>query len=68
MSNDTDTAEALFALVAQGKQGVLATVKRDGRPQLSNIIYRWDGESKTASVSITADRSRRRQTDQARAT
>ncbi|MDJ0108094.1 PPOX class F420-dependent oxidoreductase, partial [Rhodococcus erythropolis] len=42
MSNDTDTAEALFALVAQGKQGVLATVKRDGRPQLSNIIYRWD--------------------------
>ena len=58
MSNDTDTDEALFALVAEGKQGVLATVKRDGRPQLSNIIYRWDDESKTASVSITADRAK----------
>ncbi len=58
MSNDTDTDDALFALVAEGKQGVLATVKRDGRPQLSNIIYRWDVESKTASVSITADRAK----------
>lgn len=60
MSNDTDTDDALFALVAEGKQGVLATVKRDGRPQLSNIIYRWDDESKTASVSVTADRAKSR--------
>ncbi|PBC40549.1 PPOX class F420-dependent enzyme [Rhodococcus sp. ACPA4] len=34
----------------------MATIKRDGRPQLSNIIYRWDSESRTASISITADR------------
>ena len=60
MSNDTHTDDALFALVAEGKQGVLATVKRDGRPQLSNIIYRWDDESKTASVSVTADRAKSR--------
>jgi PPOX class probable F420-dependent enzyme len=25
---------------------------------LSNIIYRWDDESKTASVSVTADRAK----------
>ena len=35
MSNDTDTDDALFALVAEGKQGVLATVKRDGRAVLT---------------------------------
>ena len=29
-------------------------------PQLSNIIYRWDDESKTASVSVTADRAKSR--------
>lgn len=34
------------------------TIKRDGRPQLSNIIYCWDPESRTASVSITADRAK----------
>ncbi|TSD46760.1 PPOX class F420-dependent oxidoreductase [Rhodococcus sp. KBS0724] len=56
MSDDTKVRDALFELVANGKQGVLATIKRDGRPQLSNIIYRWDSESRTASISITADR------------
>ncbi|KJF22152.1 putative pyridoxine/pyridoxamine 5'-phosphate oxidase [Rhodococcus sp. AD45] len=56
MSDDTEVRDALFELVANGKQGVLATIKRDGRPQLSNIIYRWDSESRTASISITADR------------
>ncbi|MGG7099203.1 PPOX class F420-dependent oxidoreductase [Rhodococcus sp. 24CO] len=56
MSDDTEVRDAVFELVADGKQGVLATIKRDGRPQLSNIIYRWDSESRTASISITADR------------
>ncbi|RZL24878.1 MAG: PPOX class F420-dependent oxidoreductase [Rhodococcus sp. (in: high G+C Gram-positive bacteria)] len=56
MSDDTEVRDALFELVANGKQGVLATIKRDGRPQLSNIIYRWNSESRTASISITADR------------
>lgn len=58
MTENTGIADALLELVANGKQGVLVTVKRDGRPQLSNVIYLWDSESRTASVSVTADRAK----------
>ena len=45
---------AASSFVADRHNGVLVTLKRDGRPQLSNITYLWrDG---TAQVSITADR------------
>jgi PPOX class probable F420-dependent enzyme len=39
------------------RNGVLVTIKRDGRPQLSNIIYvvSNDGEVR---ISITADRAK----------
>ncbi|MDH6577342.1 hypothetical protein P3T29_002998 [Kitasatospora sp. MAP5-34] len=37
----TDDA-ALRALFATRKGGVLATLKRDGRPQLSNVNYAYD--------------------------
>lgn len=36
--------------------GVLATIKRDGRPQLSNVGYAWDGT--TVRVSVTDDRAK----------
>ena len=58
MTDNTEIRDTLLELVAKGKQGVLATIKHDGRPQLSNIIYLWDAESRTASVSITADRAK----------
>jgi hypothetical protein len=32
----------LWRLVAAGRQGVLATAARDGRPQLSNVLYLAD--------------------------
>jgi len=43
--------------VRNHRNGVLVTLKRDGRPQLSNIIYsvRDDGEIR---ISITADRAK----------
>lgn len=41
----------------QHRQGVLVTARRDGRPQLSNIIYAVD-EHGVARVSITADRAK----------
>ena len=47
---------AAASFVADRKNGVLVTLKRDGRPQLSNITYLWrDG---TARISITADRAK----------
>lgn len=39
------------------RQGVLATIGRDGRPQLSNILYLMD-ESGTATISTTDDRAK----------
>jgi PPOX class probable F420-dependent enzyme len=41
------------------RQGVLVTQKRDGRPQLSNIIYAVDGTG-VVRISITADRAKAR--------
>jgi PPOX class probable F420-dependent enzyme len=38
-------------------QGVLTTVRRDGRPQLSNIIYATD-DAGTIRISVTADRAK----------
>lgn len=50
-----ETSEAL-AFVGERKNGVLATQKRDGRPQLSNITYGVvDGVIK---ISITAGRAK----------
>jgi PPOX class probable F420-dependent enzyme len=36
--------------------GVLVTIKRDGRPQLSNVTYLYDGER--IRVSLTDDRAK----------
>jgi len=50
-------ADAL-TFVRDHKRGVLTTLKADGRPQLSNIIYGVDGD--TVRISITADRAKSR--------
>jgi PPOX class probable F420-dependent enzyme len=38
-------------------QGVLTTLRRDGRPQISNIIYALD-DAGTVRISVTADRAK----------
>ncbi|MEJ7654504.1 MAG: TIGR03618 family F420-dependent PPOX class oxidoreductase [Chloroflexia bacterium] len=38
-------------------QGVLATIKRDGRPQLSHIGYLYDKDDRV-KVSVTLDRAK----------
>ena len=43
--------------VRQRQQGVLVTVKRDGRPQLSNIVYRVTDDG-TIQISVTAGRAK----------
>jgi PPOX class probable F420-dependent enzyme len=39
------------------RQGVLTTLRRDGRPQISNIIYVID-DGGTIRISVTADRAK----------
>ncbi|MGP4028328.1 PPOX class F420-dependent oxidoreductase [Actinomadura sp. 3N407] len=51
---------ALVNLVAGRDLGVLATLKRDGRPQLSNINYHFDPDRRLVRISITADRAKAR--------
>jgi PPOX class probable F420-dependent enzyme len=45
-----------LSFAAERRNGVLVTLKRDGRPQLSNIVYLVDGG--TVRISITADRAK----------
>ncbi|RVW07469.1 PPOX class F420-dependent oxidoreductase [Prescottella agglutinans] len=60
MSTDVDTQRPLLDLVASHNKAILATLKRDGRPQLSNVLYAWDPDTRTAKVSVTADRAKTR--------
>ncbi|HEY8478497.1 MAG TPA: PPOX class F420-dependent oxidoreductase [Spirillospora sp.] len=51
---------ALVRLVAEHDLGVLATLKRDGRPQMSNVNYHFDPDRRLIRISITADRAKAR--------
>jgi PPOX class probable F420-dependent enzyme len=48
----------LLDFVADNRRGVLTTIKRDGRPQLSNVGYAWDDG--LIRVSVTDDRAKTR--------
>jgi len=57
--------DPLVQLIAGRKFGVLATIKSDGRPQLSNVTYAFTADPATpgtgvARVSITSDRAKYR--------
>jgi PPOX class probable F420-dependent enzyme len=49
---------ALLDLIANHSTGALATLKRDGRPQLSNVSYSYFPDSRLIKVSITATRAK----------
>ena len=51
---DTD---ALHQLVASKQHGVLVTIKRDGRPQLSNVVYSL-GADDVIRISVTDGRAK----------
>lgn len=51
------TEEAL-ALVAGQRLGVLVTLRRDGRPQTSNVVYAV--ADRQVRVSVTQDRAKTR--------
>src|SRR3977135_4185923 len=48
--------QQLLNLIANNTQGILAAVTRAGYPHRTNVLYVWDPEQRTASVSTTADR------------
>ena len=52
--------DKLLALICGNSLGVLATVKSDGRPQLSNVSYYFDPRALTIQVSITEPRAKTR--------
>lgn len=61
MADDAAAMDAaLVKLVAGRDLGVLVTLKRDGRPQLSNINYHFDPDRRLVRISVTADRAKAR--------
>jgi PPOX class probable F420-dependent enzyme len=55
-----DREQKLAELFGTRGVGVLATLKRDGLPQLSNVAYAHDSAARTLSVSVTDDRAKTR--------
>ncbi|MFI6485637.1 PPOX class F420-dependent oxidoreductase [Nonomuraea sp. NPDC050663] len=54
----TDTAFDPLALLARSRLGILATIKSDGRPQLSPVTPYYDPESGILHVSMTEGRAK----------
>ncbi|CAN5293409.1 PPOX class F420-dependent oxidoreductase [soil metagenome] len=52
--------DKLLAVISGNSLGVLATIKRDGRPQLSNVSYHFDPRAVVIQVSITEPRAKTR--------
>src|ERR1700756_5930663 len=52
--------DKLLAVIADNSLGVLATIKRDGRPQLSNVSYYFDARNVAVQVSVTEPRAKTR--------
>lgn len=44
--------KSLLKLMSEGHDGILVTLKRDGRPQLSNVSYAYDEPTNRIRVSV----------------
>jgi PPOX class probable F420-dependent enzyme len=52
--------ERMLGFLAEHRWGVLATIKSDGRPHLSNVGYAYDAEAQLVRVSVTDSRAKTR--------
>ncbi|WP_392424371.1 PPOX class F420-dependent oxidoreductase [Barrientosiimonas humi] len=52
------SSDPLRDLLADRHLAVLATIRRDGRPQLSTVVYVYDRDRDLVQVSITDDRAK----------
>jgi PPOX class probable F420-dependent enzyme len=50
--------DALKQLLGKLHRGVLVTLKRDGRPQLSNVSYAYDPQTNKIRISVTDGRAK----------
>jgi PPOX class probable F420-dependent enzyme len=50
--------DRLLTLLADHHQGVLTTLKRDGRAQLSNVSYTFDPATRLIRISVTDGRAK----------
>lgn len=55
-----ETSGPYLDLIARGTMGALVTLKRDGRPQLSNVVYAYDAGRWLVRVSVTDGRAKTR--------
>ncbi|MGW6479342.1 TIGR03618 family F420-dependent PPOX class oxidoreductase [Streptomyces sp. NPDC055059] len=55
------TDEELQLLLARGRFGTLASVRRTGHPHLATVLYHWSPGERVLRVSTTADRLKARQ-------
>lgn len=51
-------ASPLLDLLRERSTGVLVTIKKDGRPQLSNVSFAYDDASRTVRISATEGRAK----------
>jgi len=52
--------EVPWSLLSDHKRGILITLKRDGRPQVSNVGHIFDADRKLIRISVTASRAKTR--------
>ncbi|MEU6275933.1 PPOX class F420-dependent oxidoreductase [Streptomyces populi] len=57
---DEANQDALLKLLSEHKGGVIVTLKRDGRPQLSNVSHMYYPDEGIIRVSLTDDRAKTR--------
>jgi PPOX class probable F420-dependent enzyme len=50
------TEQEGIQILSEHSGGVLATVKRDGHPHLSNMLYKWDPDQRALLMSTTLTR------------
>ncbi|MFH8463112.1 PPOX class F420-dependent oxidoreductase [Streptomyces sp. NPDC017991] len=61
MTDDTGPGQdALLRLLSEYDGGVLTTLRRDGRPQLSNVNHAYSPDERIVRVSLTDGRAKTR--------
>jgi PPOX class probable F420-dependent enzyme len=60
MTAKDERSDALLRLLTEVDGGVLTTLKRDGRPQLSNVSHAYDPDERVIRISVTDDRAKTR--------
>ncbi|MBY8887561.1 PPOX class F420-dependent oxidoreductase [Streptomyces sp. PTM05] len=60
MTGTDERDDALLRLLSEVDGGVLVTLKKDGRPQLSNVNHHYDPDTRVIRVSLTDDRAKTR--------